>query len=206
MKKITLSRFFLSGFLGVGLSLVVTACGLGIHEDDDPRYSDRLLKSEYRAFVTRGIYDGNLGGLAGADSICQTEASQNRLKRTYRAYLADRDNALSDRFPPSPLPVYAVTLMGKIKVADQLADMLEHFNRVERRENFKLRFDVLGTDMSGLRYWAGYDEMGGAGLSADCEHWTDTTGQASSRSNYHEGLYVGECTDKINLVCLSTDF
>jgi hypothetical protein len=40
-------------------------------------------------FVTDSVHDGNLGGIAGADAICQQEAIENSLPGTYRAWISD---------------------------------------------------------------------------------------------------------------------
>src|SRR5438046_556790 len=40
------------------------------------------------AFVTSTTQTGNLGGLAGADAICQSRAANAALSGTYRAYLS----------------------------------------------------------------------------------------------------------------------
>ncbi|MFK7894938.1 MAG: IPT/TIG domain-containing protein [Myxococcota bacterium] len=49
-------------------------------------------------FVTAGLYDGNLGGLAGADAICQAEADAESLPGTYLAWLSDSTSSPSTRF------------------------------------------------------------------------------------------------------------
>ncbi len=42
-----------------------------------------------KAFKTAGWYNGNLGGLAGADAICQSEAANLGYAGTYKAILSD---------------------------------------------------------------------------------------------------------------------
>ena len=53
------------------------------------------------AFVTTWQGDGNIGGLAAADAICQTEAEEAELPGTYKAWLSDSGNSPSTRFCPS---------------------------------------------------------------------------------------------------------
>jgi uncharacterized repeat protein (TIGR02543 family) len=48
----------------------------------------RLRLDPNLMFTTSGMYDGNLGGLAGADSKCQGLAMARGLKGNYRAYLS----------------------------------------------------------------------------------------------------------------------
>ena len=51
-----------------------------------------------RVFVTEGRYTGALGGLAGADQICQTEAMNAQLGGEWIAWLADGTDSPSTRF------------------------------------------------------------------------------------------------------------
>jgi hypothetical protein len=48
-------------------------------------------------FVTSQVYDGNLGGLEGADMKCQSLAKAARLTGTFRAYLGAVNQPLRDR-------------------------------------------------------------------------------------------------------------
>ncbi len=55
-------------------------------------------------FVTDSSYNGDLGGLAGADAICQAEAEAAGLGGTYKAWLSDIDDSPSTRFNQPELP------------------------------------------------------------------------------------------------------
>jgi hypothetical protein len=52
-------------------------------------------------FVTSTTYDGNLGGLAGADAKCQARASAASLPGTYKAWLSDSTVSAGDRMTHS---------------------------------------------------------------------------------------------------------
>jgi hypothetical protein len=55
-----------------------------------------------RAFVTAGTVTGaTLGGLAGADAVCQDEAKTGGLSGTYLAFLSSSTTAAHDRFAAS---------------------------------------------------------------------------------------------------------
>ncbi|MFZ3263432.1 MAG: DUF1554 domain-containing protein, partial [Terriglobales bacterium] len=43
-------------------------------------------------FITAGVYDGNLGGTAGANAICQAEANAGGLNGTYKAWISTANN------------------------------------------------------------------------------------------------------------------
>jgi len=57
--------------------------------------SGRMPK--HTIFVTSESYRGNLGGLSGADSKCQTQAENAGLTGTWKAILSDRRNHAKDR-------------------------------------------------------------------------------------------------------------
>jgi hypothetical protein len=54
-----------------------------------------------RAFVTSKLFEGNLGGLAGADQKCQALADAAGLGGEFRAWLSDADTPITARFPAS---------------------------------------------------------------------------------------------------------
>ncbi len=54
----------------------------------DKTVTANFLLSPNLIFATSGLYNGNLGGLSGADAICQSTAQAANLPGTYRAYLS----------------------------------------------------------------------------------------------------------------------
>jgi hypothetical protein len=57
-----------------------------------------------RVFLSSTRYDGNLGGLSGADAKCQGLAEEANLPGTYKAWLSDSTSSPSSRFLPSTGP------------------------------------------------------------------------------------------------------
>lgn len=51
--------------------------------------ADTLPAGARVVFVTSGLFDGNLGGLAGADAKCQNAAAGANLTGTFKAWLSD---------------------------------------------------------------------------------------------------------------------
>lgn len=51
-----------------------------------------------RVFVTSTTYDGNLGGLAGADAKCQERSGAMNMGGTWKAWLSDSSGSPSTRF------------------------------------------------------------------------------------------------------------
>jgi hypothetical protein len=68
------------------------------------------------AFLSSATYDGNLGGLNGADAKCQGLATAAGLPGIYKAWLSDDTNSPSTRFVLSSSPYHLVT--GKPTAAD----------------------------------------------------------------------------------------
>lgn len=62
----------------------------------------------YRVFVTSTTYDGNLGGLEGADAKCQVQADAAGLSGTFKAWLSDGTGSPSTRFTRSATPYVLV--------------------------------------------------------------------------------------------------
>jgi hypothetical protein len=62
-----------------------------------------------RVFLSSATYDGNLGGLSGADAKCQGLATAAGLPGIYKAWLSDDTSAPSTRFVPSSGPYQLIT-------------------------------------------------------------------------------------------------
>jgi hypothetical protein len=75
-----------------------------------------------RVFVTSTEYGGVLGGLAGADAICQTLASQAGLPGAYKAWLSDSTASPSTRFVRSRGPY---RLLDGTRIADNWEDLTD---------------------------------------------------------------------------------
>src|SRR5215211_4295256 len=77
-----------------GGACLVPACGAG---------------GPCRVFLSSIRYDGNLGGLNGADAKCQDLANAAGLPGSYKAWLSDSTSSPSSRFVPSTGPYRLVT-------------------------------------------------------------------------------------------------
>ena len=60
--------------------------------------------SPKRVFVSSTTTNGNLGGLAGADAICQTAADAASLGGSYKAWISDSTGSPSTRFSHASVP------------------------------------------------------------------------------------------------------
>ena len=81
----------------------------------------KTLTQRY-VFVTSQLYNGNLGGLAGADAKCQARAAAGNLPGTYKAWLSDNTGAPANRLTQSTVPY---VLPNGTKVANNWADLTD---------------------------------------------------------------------------------
>lgn len=121
-----------------------------------------------RIFVTSSGFTGNLGGLNGADSICQGLANQAGLNGFFKAWLSDSTTDAVDRINGSDSGY--VNFNGD-PVADDLADLLSGNidNPIMYDETGESRVDTVrtGTLSDGTRF------LGSGGASQFCNDWTN---------------------------------
>jgi cysteine-rich repeat protein len=100
----------------------------GIEECDDGNDVDgdgcspSCMALTKRVFVTSEMYNGNLGGLAGADQACQDLADAAALSGTYMAWISTNEGSPSTRFTQSPTP-YA--LVDGTQIAPNWAGLID---------------------------------------------------------------------------------
>jgi hypothetical protein len=136
-------------------------------------------------FVTSWAVNGNLGGLDGADEICQFLAEENGLPGTYLAWLSDDIGAPSARFMRSPGPYL---LLNETIIADDWADLTSGslkapINRTEEDEPFLPPFETwtntkvdgtLDESLADCESWATVNAVGSVGnVLASTANWTD---------------------------------
>jgi cysteine-rich repeat protein len=114
---------------------VAAACGdnvvqAGVEQCDDGNVdsgdgcSDKCESESRFAFVSSTLHTGNMGGLAGADAICQGLADAANLPGTYMAWLSTNEvnGTPATRFAQSAFPYVTVT---GVKIADNWADLID---------------------------------------------------------------------------------
>jgi hypothetical protein len=148
-----------SGFCASNHRIICMESGVG---GDLPDFTS----SGKQAFVTSTtMNNGNLGGLAGADAICQGLAMTAGLTGTFKAWLSDTGTDAIDRFT-SDGPW--VRLDG-VKIADNKADLIDGtiFTGLDLDEqnNYIINNAV----------WTGTTSSGVVDGSNHCNSWTDGT-------------------------------
>ncbi|MCA9715016.1 MAG: DUF4215 domain-containing protein [Myxococcales bacterium] len=152
---------------------------LGVEECDDANEdpndgcNDECVRTRL-VFLTSEYYQGDLGGLRGADQKCQTLASIAELPRPskFMAWLADGTGAPADRFHRS-LGRYA--LVTGIPIADGWQDLtdgtlLAPINVDETGELLEFVAVFTNTTEQGYVYDADYS----------CDDWTTTSFQKNA--------------------------
>jgi hypothetical protein len=152
-------------------------------------------------FLTSTFHTGNLGGVAGADAICNDRARDAGLDGQFIAYLSTTTTPARDRFAsargwvrPDGLPVA------------NLADDLAHTHLL-----YPPRLDEFGDDLGGdTLIWTGSDTTSGWHSSwGTCEEWTSDAGDAAQGwGQQAEGFSThggANCASLRRLACLGTD-
>jgi len=122
-----------------------------------------------RAFLTKTTYNGNLGGLSGADAKCQAEAIAAGFQYQYKAWLGSASVTAASRMTQSTGKYY---LQNGTVLADDWADLTDG--------SLDAAFAVYPdgtTPASPVFPWTYASDSGGAPGSANhCSNWTSTSG------------------------------
>jgi hypothetical protein len=149
-------------------------------------------------FMTSGLYNGSsLGGLAGADAVCQDEADAAGLPGTYKAWLsaAGEGNSAAERLTHSEVPYVRV---DGTQVADSWDDLTDG------------SLDApIGPFPAGPEIWTGTASDGSfVSGSSDCGAWTNTTGAGAVyglcnhvTSGWTQSEYTYDCDISLWLYC-----
>ncbi|MCD6478183.1 MAG: DUF1554 domain-containing protein, partial [Candidatus Aenigmarchaeota archaeon] len=153
-------------------------------------------------FVTSKRYNGNLGGLAGADAKCQELANNAGLGGKWVSWLSDFNTNAKDRIPKTNSGYY---LVDGTKVADDFSDLIDGSldHPIDVDENGKI---------VGGYVWTGTNSDGTANKMtkeiANCGNWTvpilpfNGRGGIITKSNYEwtDATY-GACFNLWRLYC-----
>jgi hypothetical protein len=173
-------------------------------------------KQAKNVFVTSVAYDGAMGGLDGADALCQGRADSASLGGTYRAWLSDATGSPSTRFSKSGGP-YVLAKRGTIVAndwAEWASGTLQH--ALDSTETGSTAIP-LGDGpcqyySSGRQFWSNTHDDGSLYfVGASCANWSDSTAKQSAwgltYATYNwtiqcVGDAVGACASKSPLLCV----
>jgi hypothetical protein len=131
-----------------------------------PAYADQHEKT---VFVTSVSFNGNLGGLTGADDKCQAQAAGPASivpSGTYLAWLSDGTDSPDTRFTKSAHPYI---LPNGTKIAEDFTDL------TDGSILHTINIDPTGQPVGYQKFWTGTNSDGTTAQSfVTCEGWTWT--------------------------------
>lgn len=159
----------------------------------DAATSDTSALGPKRIFLTSTVYDGNLGGLAGADAKCQARADAAHLGGTWKAILSTRTIDAVDRIDAS---------VARVNVDGTLVMNANQMFGPTATDGYPLVnpiLDEFGQPVTGNVFpFAGGGPDGrhaepdaphGLGWDDACMDWTSTTGQTTCGYNNSTSEY-----------------
>ncbi len=155
------------------------------------------------AFVTSTTHTGNLGGLTGADAICQARASAASLPGTYRAWLSSDTTSVASRLG---------TASGWIR-PDGKPFALSQSDLYQGREIYPLRLSETGVDLGSQSVWSASTANGMINDVGTCTNWTSAAaaltsqaGRTSALGDVWTNVYtVLTCSSQARLACFGID-
>lgn len=164
-------------------------------------------KKYHTLFMTSTTYNGNLGGVSGANSLCQARAAAASLAGTYVALISTTSSTVGNLVPI----LGGVKLRNGIAIADSATDLYDNWI------NRSINIDEFGNTIGSIDPWT-YSTGGGgkygALLTESCNDWTDGTssfnGRASSAvstgsisQGWIYGSNLATCDSLRRLLCIS---
>lgn len=108
-------------FCGDGIQQMNEACDDG-NDDEFDGCTSQCVVDVRLVFVTSDMYTGDLGGVDGADMICNTLALDAQLPGDYKAWISTSVNEPANSFLHSAVPY---VLVDSTKVADNWNDLTD---------------------------------------------------------------------------------
>jgi hypothetical protein len=119
-------------------------------------------------FVTASARDGILGGLSGADSKCQTEATNAGLTGTYKAWLSDATTSAANRLEH---------FTGQYKLVDGSVVATSWNQFTDGILDHAINKTAANGSISSGNVWTGSNANGTtATMRNNCDNWTDNSG------------------------------
>ncbi len=134
--------------------------------------------SAKKVFVTSLTYNGNLGGVAGGDTICQTLATAASIPHAanFKAWLSDSTNSAIDNVTVGATTDGPFYRLDGVKIADNKAALINTattplFTAITRDETGAYNSNSV---------WTGTSSTGVLVTSSSCGDWTSSSGFGTS--------------------------
>jgi len=158
-----------------------------------------IAESDAMIFVTSEAFNGNLGGIAGADAKCQSAATNAGLTGNWFALISTDSSAAYSRL----VKTYYKTVNG-ITIADTHNSLFSETHPVLITTEFG------GPTSYGGYTWTGTDDQGGPIYGNNCSNWTSAdsgTGGAIGASEELDSKWIQastlQCNESIGIYCVS---
>ena len=169
---------------------------------------DGVEDGNHRIFVTSTSYDGNLGGISGADSTCATHASNAGLIRTYKAVLSDSTSDIVNNLQVSGSVYIFSNSSTRELVASAASDL---WNTDTQDLLNSIQYDEQYNSLSSITPWTGSDSDGTVALTGNhCTNWSangsGVSGQVGSATDVDDRWLEGSsitCDNQHPLICIS---
>jgi hypothetical protein len=129
-------------------------------------------------FATSTLHNGNLGGIVGADAICNMRAAAANLPGNYMAWISTNQGSPSTRFMQAPVEYRLVT---GTKIADNWADLVDGTldAPIDRTETGALSVDTSSNCGGSSRTVRTGTTTAGVATNATCNNFTSGGGGQS---------------------------
>lgn len=148
-----------------GYETIESSCSDSLDNDCDGNTdgADTDCLTSLIIFVSSTTYTGNLGGISGADTICNGLADEADLTGTFVAWLSDITTDAKDRITITDMPFKLVD--DTIIIANDLADLIDGTidNKINIDENGQTGIDA--------EVWTGTNEFGLKIIDKHCSNW-----------------------------------
>ena len=136
---------------------------------------------DYRfAFYTSTTYSGSgVGGLSGADALCNVRAAAAGLPGTYRAWLGDSTGSPSTRFTQRTEPY---RLADTTLIANDFTDLADGTLQAA------LNLDEFGLGVSGTFAWTNVTTGGVTAGAESCSDWASDSGTGNRGSTNNTSI------------------
>ena len=167
---------------GDGVIMGSEECDDGNDQVDDTCNAS-CKRVAYYIFATSQSFNGNLGGLDGADTKCTEAAASAKLPGKYKAWLSGDKISAESRLEHSAVP-YVLPSMKVVAVdwGDLVDGILTH--AIDVNELKMAIFGVGGNCAKEALVWTG-TATGGGGTGSNCSDWQSSQNQATA-GNLHE--------------------
>jgi hypothetical protein len=125
-----------------------------------------------RAFITKDATNGCLGGLSGADKVCQQAADAAGLGGVWKAFLTVSRQDAASRFQSK----------GPWLEVGSQALLFPNRKSLHAEPDTRITRNQFGEEVTPATYWTGSQGAGGKGFGvATCNDWTTSEGWVQGR-------------------------